>query len=188
MPPDRSMPSRSIPGKSFTIAFVLGLIGVLTISIPSVMVFEQAQGKIEEMRELWPSAWEEGFRDRYKQIDQQLAGVSSAGNPNLASFLGAWQTCRQQMQRSPMMDEQLPVVIEAEKLLSTAPSEIAQSLQHVAMPGAATSKGLGSFLLLQDELTKLPKSPLGRVAYPVLRLKHPPRLELPLPSGTKTPS
>ena len=188
MPPVRSAQSFSIPGKTFTLVFVLGLICVLTISIPAVMVFEQTQGKIEAMREAWPSAWEEGFRDRYKQIDQLLAIASSAGDPQVADFSRAWQSCRQQMQRSPMMDEQLPAVIEAESLLGSAPREVESLLKPVADSSTPDKKSVSSFLNLQKQLSDLPKSLLGRIAYPVLRLKHPPLLRLANDSDLKSQS
>jgi hypothetical protein len=188
MPPVRSAQSFSIPGKTFTLVFVLGLIGVLTISIPAVMVFEQAQGKIEAMREAWPSAWEEGFRERYKQIDRLLEGASSSDDPSVADFSRAWQACRQQMQRSPMMDEQLPAVIEAESLLTAAPRELEGFLQSLADSRSANMRSVSSFLNLQEQLSELPKTPLGRIAYPILRLKHPPLLRLSSDSDQKSQS
>lgn len=188
MPPVRTAKSFSIPGKTFTLVFVLGLIGVLTISIPAVMVFEQAQGKIEAMREAWPSAWEEGLRERYQQIDQLLKGASSAGDPKVADFSRAWQACRLQMQRSPMMDEQLPAVIEAESLLAGAPSEVKGLLKPLAESSPSSKKNVRSFLTLQEQLSELPKTPLGRIAYPILRLKHPPQLRLFSDSDQKSQS
>ena len=188
MPPVRSAQSFSIPGKTFTLVFVLGLIGVLTISIPAVMVFEQTQGKIEAMREAWPSAWDEGFRDRYKQIDRLMESASSASASTVADFRQAWQTCRQRMQRSPMMDEQLPAVIEAESLLRGAPRELEGLLRPLTNSNPASAKSVGSFLSLQEQLSELPKSALGRIAYPVLRLKHPPKLQLANDSELKSRS
>lgn len=188
MPPVRTAQSFSIPGKTFTLVFVLGLIGVLTISIPAVMVFEQAQGKIEAMREAWPSAWDEGFRDRYKQIDRLMESASSASASTVADFRQAWQTCRQRMQRSPMMDEQLPAVIEAESLLAGAPSEVKGLLKPMAESSPSSKKNVRSFLTLQEQLSELPKTPLGRIAYPILRLKHPPQLRLFSDSDQKSQS
>jgi hypothetical protein len=130
------------------------------------------------MREAWPSAWEEGFRERYKQIDRLLENADLAGDPSVAKFSRAWQACRQQMQQSPMMDEQLPAVIEAESLLKDAPREVQGVLKPLADSPPTGKESVSSFLTLQQQLSELPKSTLGRIAYPVLRLKHPPQLRL----------
>jgi hypothetical protein len=159
-----------IPGRIFTILFVVILAIVLCLGISMALRFQRQLQLLADLRRAWPPL-AAVLETRYRTVDGWLAepGRQAAIDPERRA---AWLANRATFQRSSQYDVQAKVVPSLERWMR---EEVGLELESLG-DFPATSEGLRQFIATDQQLEALEQDWLGRLCGQTFRMQLPTRI------------
>jgi hypothetical protein len=159
-----------IPGRIFTIVFVIILAVVLWLGVSMALRFQRQLQLLADLRRVWPPL-AAVLETRYRAVDDWLAqaGREAAIDPQRRA---GWLANRATFQRSSQYDVQAKVVPPLEQWLREQEGLAEETLGNFA----AASENLRKFIEIDQQLEALEQDWLGWLCGQTFRMQLPTRI------------